>query len=228
MKLEIAAFNLQSALLAQSGGADRVELCAGRDVGGTTPDPETVRAARTSLNIPLFVMIRPRGGNFVYTDAEYEQMKKELLLLKGMNVNGFVFGLLTEDGRIDELKNKELTGLAAPLPCTFHRAFDETAHALDALETIIGCGFQAILTSGHQALATEGIDELAMLVKRAAGRIRIMPGGGVRSSNIKMLAEKMKAAGADREGLYLHSSAIIDDSGVSNLKEVQSLKQNMD
>ena len=123
-KLEIACFNLKSAIIAQENGADRVELCAEMKEGGTTPDFEITKQARKELTIDLNVMIRPRGGDFVYTNAEFEQMKAEILAFKKLNVDGFVFGILDKDGNFDKEQNMELVALANPIPCTFHRAFD--------------------------------------------------------------------------------------------------------
>ena len=123
-KIEIACFNLESALIAQKAGADRVELCADMLVGGTTPIIETIQQARKHLTIDLYVMIRTRGGNFVYSGAEFEQMKSEIEAIKKLGVNGFVFGILKDDNTINIEQNKVLVELANPFPCTFHRAFD--------------------------------------------------------------------------------------------------------
>ncbi len=216
-KLEIACFNLQSAIIAQENGADRVELCANINDGGTTPDFEITKATRAAVTIDLNVMIRPRGGNFVYADDEFEQMKKEILKLKILKVDGFVFGILTEDGSVNEKQNRELVALANPLPCTFHRAFDVVKNVYQSLESVIGCGFKTILTSGQEKNVVEGIAVLAGLVKKANNRIIIMPGGGLRSINSTLLKEKTKAS-------FYHSSAIIDSSATANGDEVKALK----
>ena len=160
-KLEIACFNLQSAVIAQENGADRVELCAGIEFGGTTPDFEITKKARELINIDLNVMIRPRGGNFVYSDAEFNQMKLEIIEFKKLNVNGFVFGVLNEDNSINTIQNTELVNMAKPFPCTFHRAFDEVSDVFQSLEEIIECGFQTILTSGQMPNVVEGVNRLA-------------------------------------------------------------------
>jgi copper homeostasis protein len=219
-KLEIACFNLESAIIAQDNGADRVELCANMKEGGTTPDFEITKAVRNTLSIDLNVMIRPRGGNFVYSDFEFEQMKSEISAFKKLEVDGFVFGILNEDGSLNELQNAELVALANPLPCTFHRAFDGMINKFQALESLIECGFKTILTSGEETNVVDGIDVLATLVEKANNRITIMPGGGLRSTNVRLLKEKTKA-------VFYHSSAITDSGEIANQQEIQSIKANL-
>lgn len=216
-KLEIACFNLQSAVVAQENGADRVELCAGIEVGGTTPDFEITKKVRELIDIDLNVMIRPRGGNFVYSDAEFNQMKLEIIEFKKLNVNGFVFGILNENNSINTIQNTELMNLAKPFPCTFHRAFDEVSDVFQALEEIIECGFQTILTSGQMPNVVEGVNRLAELVFKASNRITIMPGGGLRAANLDFIQEKTKAN-------FYHSSAITNGTETSNPDEVVALK----
>lgn len=219
-KLEIACFNLESAIIAQENGADRVELCANMKEGGTTPDFEITKAVRNVLSIDLNVIIRPRGGNFVYSDFEFEQMKTEIEHFKKLNVDGFVFGILKEDGSLNIEQNKELVVLANPFPCTFHRAFDEVNDVNQSLEYVIECGFKTILTSGQEKNVVEGIDVLARLVERANNRIYIMPGGGLRSSNIVLLKERTNAS-------FFHSSAITDSSETANGDEVKLSKMKL-
>jgi|APLak6261690433_1056193.scaffolds.fasta_scaffold05496_2 copper homeostasis protein len=219
-QLEIACFNLESALIAQENGADRVELCADMDVGGTTPDFKTVLQAREKLTVDLYVMIRPRGGNFVYTDAEFQQMQADIAALKQFNVDGFVFGILNEDKTINVEQNKVLVDLAKPFSCTFHRAFDEVENAFEALEEVIGCGFKTILTSGQKPNVSEGMHRLAELVSKADNRIVIMPGGGLRSTNIEVIQQNTKA-------VFYHSSAITDGSKTANAIEILTLKSNL-
>ena len=218
-KLEIACFNLKSAIIAQENGADRVELCANMKEGGTTPDFKITEQARKELNIDLNVMIRPRGGDFIYTDAEFEQMKTEIVAFKKLNVDGFVFGILDNEGNVNVVQNKELVALASPTPCTFHRAFDVVNKVYQSLETVIDCGFKTILTSGQEINVVEGIDVLAELVKKANNRIVIMPGGGLRSTNIGLLKEKTNAS-------FYHSSAIVETGETANGAEVKALKGN--
>ena len=216
-KLEIACFNLESAIIAQENGADRVELCADMKEGGTTPDFKITEQARKELTIDLNVMIRPRGGDFVYTDAEFEQMKAEIIAFKKLNVDGFVFGILDKEGNVNIAQNKELVALASPIPCTFHRAFDVVTKVYQSLEIVIDCGFKTILTSGQEINVMEGIDVLAELVKKADNRIVIMPGGGLRSTNISLLKEKTNAS-------FYHSSAIVEVGETANGEEVKALK----
>jgi copper homeostasis protein len=219
-KLEIACFNLQSAIIAQENGADRVELCANMNEGGTTPDFEMTKAAREALSIDLNVMIRPRGGDFVYSDAEFQQMKAEIEQLKKLSVDGFVFGILKSDNSFNEEQNSELVALASPTPCTFHRAFDTIKNRFESLESVIECGFKTILTSGLETNVVEGIDVLAELVEKANNRIVIMPGGGLRSTNVGLLQEKTKA-------VFYHSSAIVDSGETASGDEVKALKANL-
>jgi copper homeostasis protein len=219
-KLEIACFNLQSAIIAQENGADRVELCANMKEGGTTPDFEMTKAAREALSIDLNVMIRPRGGDFVYSDAEFQQMKAEIEQYKKLNIDGFVFGILAKDGSFNKEQNRELVALASPVPCTFHRAFDVVTNVYQSLESVIECGFTTVLTSGQGNNVVEGIAVLEKLVEKANNRIVIMPGGGLRSTNIGLLQEKTKA-------VFYHSSAIVDSSETASGDEVKALKANL-
>jgi copper homeostasis protein len=200
MLLEIAVFNLQSALLALNIGVDRLELCENPNEGGTTPSYGTLKLVREKVSIPVFPIIRPRGGDFLYTPEEFETMQKDILLCKELGYEGVVIGLLNADGTIDKQRTKQLIDLAYPLEITFHRAFDRTIDPLQALEDIIDCGCTRILTSGQVPNAFDGKDLLKQLVTQADDRITIMPGSGVRSSNIKALAAYTGAT-------ELHSSA---------------------
>lgn len=215
--LEIACFNLESAIIAQKNGADRVELCDNMLVGGITPNFEMARKVRSQLVIKMNVMIRPRGGDFVYNDAEFEQMKLEIQQFKKMNVDGFVFGILNPDTSFDLKRNKELVALANPIHCTFHRAFDIVSNVYDSLELVINCGFKTVLTSGQGVNVIDGIEVLKNLVEKANGRIVIMPGGGLRSSVISKLDSKVKAS-------FYHSSAIMDSSEIAGGNEIKKLK----
>lgn len=219
-KIEIACFNPESALIAQEGGADRIEICDNIKEGGTTPNLEIVRQTKEKVAIPLYVMIRPRGGNFTYSEAEYQQMKNEIQVFKEIGINGFVFGILNDDKRVNVQQCSELVALAKPLPCTFHRAFDEVQNVLQSLEEVIQCGFSTILTSGTMPNVTEGVSVLKELVDKANNRIAIMPGGGLRSTNINTIQQQTNA------GFY-HSSAITDGSETANIDEVKALKLNL-
>lgn len=219
-KIEIACFNLESALIAQKAGADRVELCADMSVGGATPTIEIIKQAREHLTIDLYIMIRPRGGNFVYSDAEFEQMKSEVETIKKLGVNGFVFGILNEDKTINIEQNKVLVELSKPFPCTFHRAFDEVLNVDKALEGVISCGFSTILTSGTFPNVIEGKEVLKQLVIQANNRIEIMSGGGLRSTNISELDELVNTN-------WYHSSAITDGSEIASPEEIVQLKKKL-
>ena len=219
-KIEIACFNLESALIAQKAGADRVELCANMSVGGTTPTIEIIQQAREHLTIDLYVMIRPRGGDFVYSMHEIMYMYLDILEFKDIGVDGFVFGILTNDGKIDIEVNKALVDLAKPFPCTFHRAFDEVLDYENALEDVISCGFSTILTSGTFSNVMEGKEVLKQLVIQANNRIEIMPGGGLRSINISALNEMVDAN-------WYHSSAITDGSEIASPEEIVQLKKKL-
>jgi copper homeostasis protein len=219
-KVEIACFKLESALIAQNAGADRVELCADMSVGGTTPSIEIIQQAREHLTIDLYVMIRPRGGNFVYSELEFEQMKSEIETIKKLGVNGFVFGILKDDNTINIEQNKVIVELAKPFPCTFHRAFDEVSDLKKALEDVISCGFSTILTSGTYPNVMEGKEVLKQLVNQAKNRIEIMPGGGLRSANISALDEMVNAN-------WYHSSAITDGSEIASSEEIMQLKNKL-
>lgn len=216
-KIEIACFNPESAIIAFENGADRIELCDGLSEGGTTPNFETTKKLREKINIPIFVMIRPRGGDFTYSDTEFEQMKTDLIALKSLNIDGFVFGILDENDEVNREQNKILVELASPLPCTLHRAFDR-ANSLDSsLEKVIECGFITILTSGQKPNVSEGKENLKKLVELADGRLEILVGGGLRSSNIEDIRAYTKAE-------YFHSSAITDGGAFANADEVVTLK----
>jgi copper homeostasis protein len=181
--LEICSFSLESCLTAQKAGAGRVELCGGMFEGGTTPSAGLIRLARQHLNIQLYVMIRPRGGDFCYSATEFEVMKQDILTAKILGANGVVFGILNPDGNVDITRTTELVNLAAPLKVTFHRAFDVAENPFQALEDIIDCGCERILTSGQKNTAIEGLDLLKSLVEKSNNRIEIMAGSGVSSQN---------------------------------------------
>ena len=217
-KLEIACFNIEAAKIAQEYGADRVELCAEMELGGTTPSIEDIKSTRELLTIELNVMIRPRGGNFVYSPDEFMQMKKDIEDIKALGVDGLVFGILNEDNTVNVAQNKELVELAYPLPCTFHRAFDDISDIEISLEEVIACGFKTILTSGCEPNVDKGLENLSTLVKLAANRIVIMPGGGLRSTNV---GKVLRETGAS----YFHSSAITDGRDTAVGDEVRALKQ---
>jgi len=188
--IEIATSDFLTTKSAVEGGADRIELCANLAEGGTTPSYAHIKKCREAFGIPLFPIIRPRGGDFLYTKDEFEIMKNDIKLCKELGCEGIVIGLLNMDGTIDMTRTAELIELAYPLEVTFHRAFDRCKDPFAALEELIEIGCQRILTSGQKPTVSEGVDMIVELNKKADDRIIIMPGSGVRKENTKMLAEK--------------------------------------
>jgi copper homeostasis protein len=190
MLLEICAFNLPAALAAQRAGADRIEFCAGPEEGGLMPSAGLIRTAREKLQIPVYPIIRPREGDFLYSEEEFSVMLRDVELCRGLGCDGVVIGMLLADGRVDEARCGRLVETAYPMGVTFHRAFDRAADPFVALETIIRIGCERILTSGQRPVAMEGAELLRELVREADERIVIMPGSGVRASNVAELAAK--------------------------------------
>ncbi len=187
LPLEICVFNTATAIAAAAAGADRIELCENYANGGTTPSYGYLRTTRESVSIPIFPMIRPRGGDYYHRPEEIEIIQKDILLCKELGFEGVVIGLLNIDGTIDKDNTARLVEDAYPLDVTFHRAFDRCKDPLEALETIIACGCTRILTSGQQPKAPDGKELIKTLVDQADGRIIIMPGSGINSSNIAMM-----------------------------------------
>ncbi|CAN5570802.1 copper homeostasis protein CutC [soil metagenome] len=183
MIVEVCAYSLESCLTAQRAGAGRIELCGGLAEGGTTPSAGLIQLARQHLAIPFYVMIRPRGGDFIYSETELAVMKADILTAKSVGADGIVLGVLQTDGTIDEAQTRQFVELARPLPVTFHRAFDMTRDPLEALEAIIRTGAVRMLTSGQHQTAEAGISILKQLTEAAAGRIEIMAGAGVNAQN---------------------------------------------
>ena len=189
-KLEVIGFNVESCILAQAAGAHRIELCDNAGEGGTTPSYGFIKAAREILHIDLFPIIRPRGGDFLYSDAAFEVMKTDVKICKELGCDGVVTGILNADGTVDTKRCRQLVEMAYPMGVTFHRAFDRVQDASKALEDIIEIGCERILTSGLVPVALDGAETLAALIKQADERIIIMPGSGVRADNIIELAKK--------------------------------------
>ncbi len=198
--LEIAVFNIDSAIAAAQAGADRLELCENPQDGGTTPSYGFMKTVRELVTIPIFPIIRPHGGDFLYSESAYRVMQKDIALAKELGFEGLVLGFLKPDGSIDTDRTARLVELAYPMEVTFHRAFDRCNQPLEALETIIQTGCSRILTSGQQPNAFDAKELIQQLVQQASDRIIIMPGSGVRASNIQALAS---FTGAQE----LHSSA---------------------
>lgn len=188
--LEVCVDSVESAIAAQQGGADRVELCDNLIEGGTTPSAGTIELARQHLTIGLNIIIRPRGGDFCYSDIEFEIMKRDIRAARELGANGVVIGLLKEDGSIDQERTRQLVEQARPLSVTFHRAFDMTRDPFEALEDLIALGIDRVLTSGQENSVLEGLELIADLVQRAGDRIIVMPGGGITERNInKVIAQ---------------------------------------
>jgi len=198
--LEVCANSYASALAAQNGGAQRVEFCDNLAEGGTTPSYAQIALAKKNLSIEVWPIIRPRGGDFLYSELEFELMKEDIKICKSLNCEGVVIGILKEDGTIDKERCAELIRLAQPLQVAFHRAFDMTNDMDQALEDLIALDIKRVLTSGGASSAPLGAERLAQLVKKANGRITIMPGAGINEQNI---AELIKQTGATQ----FHASA---------------------
>jgi copper homeostasis protein len=207
-QLEICAFNLASAIVAQAAGADRIELCASPGEGGVTQSPGVIRTARETLRIAIYPIIRPRGGDFLYSDEEFRIMLRDIEYCKQVGCNGVVIGMLNADGTVDQGRCARLVEAAYPLGVTFHRAFDWAANPFEAMETIIQMGCERILTSGQKPTAMEGVELIDQLVREADERIVIMPGSGVRAANIVELAEKTGAAEFHTSARLLKASAM--------------------
>lgn len=188
--IEIATSDFNTTRSAVEGGADRIELCANLAEGGTTPSYAHIKRCREAFDILIYPIIRPRGGDFLYNKDEFAIMENDIKLCKELGCDGVVIGLLNMDGTIDMTRTAALTKLAYPLGVTFHRAFDRCRDPFEALEELIEIGCERILTSGQMPSVNEGVELIAELNKKANDRIVIMPGSGVRSDNIKLLAEK--------------------------------------
>lgn len=188
MILEVCIDSVEAALAASRGGAQRVELCADLLEGGVTPSAGLIATVRRQIAMDLFVIVRPRGGDFFFTDSEFAVMEAEIEQARRLGVDGVVLGVLGEDCRVDVARTRRLVELAAPLPVTFHRAFDHTPDLKAALEDVMATGARRVLTSGGAADAAAGAETIAKLVQQARGRIGVMPGGGVRLGNIAALA----------------------------------------
>ena len=194
MVFESCVDSLDGALASEAGGASRLELCAQLDLGGTTPDPGLVRQVVAATSVPVFAMVRPREGDFVYTDDELEATADHIRAMQAAGAHGVVFGVLDADRAIAREPMRRLIDIARPLPVTCHRAFDATADLERSLDVLIALGVERVLTSGGAATASEGAPTIAALVRRAPGAIRIIAAGGVRASNVPAL---VRATGVD-------------------------------
>lgn len=216
--LEIACFERTSAETALRSVADRIEFCSGQEFGGLTPDYEEFRYLNALYQKPIFVMIRPKGGSFMYSELEFDQMKRDVETFKKLGADGFVFGILTSGNQIDMERNRILVELAGEIPCTFHRAVDRTADPDDSVEKLIRIGFRNVLTSGGSNTAMAGKEMLKNLVEKYAHRINILIGGGVRSKNIEELKNFTG-------GTNFHSSAIPDYEIFASDEEIKRMKK---
>lgn len=219
MLLEVIAFTIESCKIIEQAGAHRIELCDNAAEGGTTPSYGMMKAARKEVNIPIFPIIRPRGGDFLYSGEEFEIMKNDIAVCKSLGCDGVVMGILLPNGDIDKERTSALVELAWPLSVTFHRAFDRTVHMQQALEDVVQCGCERILTSGLHPTAEEGIQNLHSLVQQANGRIIIMPGSGIRANNIQKIAS---GSGAEE----FHSSARITARSLMQYQHAQMAAEN--
>ncbi len=192
-RLEICLDSVDGVVAAQAGGAHAVELCDSLVEGGTTPSLGTIRAARAAADLELNVMIRPRGGDFHYSERELEVMELDVAAAREAGADGVVFGLLRTDGTIDRERAAPLVAAARPMRITFHRAFDMTRDPFEALETLIALGIDRVLTSGQEASVPAGLPLLCQLVERAGDRIVVMPGCGIRAGNLARVAAETGA-----------------------------------
>jgi copper homeostasis protein len=184
LTFEVCVDSVESAVAAEQGGADRVELCSDLLEGGLTPSWGALKTARERLRLEIMAMVRPRGGDFCYSDFEFRAMQHDIAAAKDLGADGVVLGLLRPDGTIDEARTAQLVALARPLPVTFHRAFDMTRDPFEALESLIALGLDRVLTSGQEPTVWEGVGLIAELVRRAGRAIIVMPGGGITDRNI--------------------------------------------
>ncbi|MGA9671161.1 MAG: copper homeostasis protein CutC [Terracidiphilus sp.] len=214
---ELCAETLPVAQVAQSAGADRVELCTQLRIGGLTADLDLIATVVRKLSLPVHALLRPRGGDFVYSAAEFEQMRRQLRQLKKIGVSGIVSGVLLPDGCVDLTRSRELVDLASPLEFTFHRAFDETPDLDEALEAVIATGADWLLTSGGESDLQKGVDAIARIVQKSAGRIGVIAGGGLRLTDLEMVLR--------RSGVRsLHGSLTRDAHDPSSTDPLQALE----
>jgi copper homeostasis protein len=215
--LEVCAYNTISCIIAEKVGASRIELCAGASVGGTTPTAETIAEVKAKVSIPVYAMIRPRGGDFLYNSDEIVQMFRDIDTCKQLGCEGIATGVHLADGNIDTGLLAKLVERAYPMKVTCHRVFDRCPDPFKALEDIVAAGCERILTSGQEDTALEGMSLISQLIEAAAGRIVIMPGSGIRSGNIRALMENTAAT-------EYHTSARLDDD-IADEAELQKIIQ---
>ena len=214
---------MESVRAAESGGGHRIELCSALSLGGITPSYGFIRNSLQTVTMPIHVLIRPRPGDFLYSGAEFEVMKADVLTCGELGAHGVVIGLLKADGSIDSDRCRQLIALAKPMSVTFHRAFDFTSDVFHALEEIVSLGCDRILTSGQRASAAQGASFIADLIKKASGRIVIMPGGGLTEKNI---AQVKKVTGASE--FHLSAKTIRESDMVYRNEYVKLSAEDLD
>jgi len=227
MLLEICANSYQSAKNAQDAGAHRIELCSELSIGGITPSYGLIKQISETLDIENFVLIRPRSGNFFYTEAEFEIIKKDILICKDLGCHGIVSGVLNQDNTIDIERTKELVALSKPLPFSFHRAFDVVPNPKEALEQLINLGIDRVLTSGQEAKAIDGIMLLKNLKQQAQNRITILIGSGINSNNARTFRnEGFKEIHASASEVISNEASVYfgnTPQTVSSIKEIKAI-----
>jgi copper homeostasis protein len=191
--IEAVVETVDAAVAAERSGARRLELCARLELGGTTPDEATIARIAKVATIPVFALIRPRGGSFIYSAPEIDAMRRSIAVAAARGAAGIVLGVLRPDNRVDAERTRALVQAANGLPVTFHRAIDETPDLLEALDCLIDAGISRVLTSGGSATAVEGVELLARLVERAGSRLIVMPGGGIRAHNVREVLVRTRA-----------------------------------
>lgn len=218
--LEIACFNLDSCIIAEKAGAHRIEFCSDYNSGGVTPSDKDIIEIKKKISLLVHVIIRPRGGNFVYTEDEINEMKRSILLCKQNNINGVVFGVLNSDNTINSSVCKELVELAKPMKTVFHRAIDHATDTEQGIQKLIELKFDGVLTSGGKESALSGIENLKKLQSTYGDKIQIIAGGGIRSTNISTIRSVSDCQ-------FYHSAAITEGNETANENEILKLKSQL-
>jgi copper homeostasis protein len=227
--MEVCVDNVESAINAFRGGAKRIELCSDLAEGGTTPSVGIVRVVKQLVKIPVHVMIRPRAGDFHYSDQEMDVMRTDIKILKENGADGFVFGILHRDGTVDRDRCQELIDLSRPLPVTFHRAIDVTPNILQSLEIVVALGCERVLTSGGEVNALEGTPMIRKMIEQTDGRLVIMPGGGITERNLRRILDETGASEfhasarvpRDTAMSYVNSAVTLSAPGCSDLRHLR-------
>lgn len=188
--LEVIANSVDDCLAAEQGGADRIELCTALELGGLTPSFGLLCAARRATRLPIMMMVRPRAGGFCYTPAEFDVICRDAAMALAHGVDGLVFGFLQDDGTVDVARTRQLVAMTFGKETVFHRAFDVTPDPFQALDTLIALGITRVLTSGQMPSVVDGMEQIAALMAHAAGRIQVLPGGGINLSNVRALVQR--------------------------------------